>query len=1046
MMTYKVGAASGRTAGRDAAAYYIEDTVRTETIRPAEYYAGRAERAADFWQKQVLDEHVESARHRVELRPDLSPALAERLGLGDGAPITEERLTHLLSLRRADGGEIPGRQIHRAKADGKKPPIGWIDLTFSASKSLSVAWGLAPTAEERHKIHNVHRNAVSKTMLFVAEEIGFTQRGGRKNRRIEAGDIAYLKVDHFTSRPTPDMSADMNIHSHVLVLPHVLTESGHLGALDLDHLNGKVKLFGSVYEAYVAAEARKLGIRVHFDEKRATTQLSDIPATINELFSKRSQQAHAKAQEIASTLGVDWDAISEDGRNKLIEAGVRQSRRSKEDEKNDFASWSEQADEAGYRYSTVLGQVEVRQEAPPAPAPQPIDELSQNLLETITTALRYTHPDDQSERLIWEMGWIVLHYEKMGTPTPRLAQDLMRAITGALSTDTPEEALIAGTGEAIRQYEARIQAHQERMAEDRARSQLAYDIALPRLQDEWRRRAVLDENELRRVAAQAYVVAGIKDAGSDIDAVMHSFRRDGVVHEGQRVSLVSQEAASVRGKRRVRMTTGLHIAHERELIRLAKAAADDTSAALPPEKVDRAVLAFLRSHRAIDAAGDHWQAQRGMIDHLASGGRLSVVIGVPGSGKSASLAPLVQAWRDEGRAVYGISLAWRQASDLENAGIGERASIAAFIKRVETGRYDLDRNSVVIVDEVGLVGSRQMLDLLRIRERTGAQLIMIGDPRQNQPIEGSSGLELLREALGEEAIPRLLYSVRQSSEREREIGALFRRGMAAEALEMKREDGTALLVQGGREETMRRIAKLWHERVMLHRRDPNFTITISTPTNADARDIGAAIREERRKMGELGGDVQTIRATDRTGQTYDLPLATGDRVRLFDRVYDNQRKRIIGNNGDVVEVRQFLPDGLVVRDRDGHEGSLLWAKIRANPDAPVRLAWGYALTVDTAQGSTATEHIHALPSGSAATHGLKTYTAATRHRTNNWLVIDEASERQQLADRMMIGYQREILEDDVWAHVGESLSRHPLKPSALSVQRQATQPSQRAAA
>lgn len=43
----------------------------------------------------------------------------------------------------------------------------------------------------------------------------------------------------------------------------------------------------------------------------------------------------------------------------------------------------------------------------------------------------------------------------------------------------------------------------------------------------------------------------------------------------------------------------------------------------------------------------------------------------------------------------------------------------------------------------------------------------------------------------------------------------------------------------------------------------------------------------------------------------------------------------------------------------GVEGLVAWRKIQARKDAPVRLNYGYAMTVDTAQGSTATEHIQA---------------------------------------------------------------------------------------
>ena len=99
----------------------------------------------------------------------------------------------------------------------------------------------------------------------------------------------------------------------------------------------------------------------------------------------------------------------------------------------------------------------------------------------------------------------------------------------------------------------------------------------------------------------------------------------------------------------------------------------------------------------------------------------------------------------------------------------------------------------------------------------------------------------------------------------------------------------------------------------------------------------------------------------------------------------------------------------------------------------MRLSYGYAMTVDTAQGSTATEHIHAMPVGSHAIHGFKAYTAASRHERTTWIVVDEASERRHLASRSMIGHRQEIHEPDVWRQIGENLSRQPQKASALEM-------------
>jgi hypothetical protein len=717
-------------------------------------------------------------------------------------------------------------------------------------------------------------------------------------------------------------------------------------------------------------------------------------------------------------------SFSDEQRRGLVKAGAHTARRAKDD-KNDFASWSLQADEAGYRYATVLHQVQSDQQPL---SDQPVDEFSKQLLAAITEALRYTDPQDQADRLIWEVDQVIYEHAASGALTSRLAGSLMSAIKASLEPGADAGAvLIDRTGEAIRQHAERAQARQDQLT-------AAYEAALPQLEDEYRRRAVLDANEVRTVAARAFAATGgINDAGPDLDATMAAFRRDGVIHEGQRVRLVEQETVNVRGKEHVRVTTALHVSQEQELIRLARVAAADRSSALPGEKINLTGLS---------------EEQRRMVAQLGTGGRLSVVIGVPGSGKTFALHSLTQAWHVDGRNVYGISLAWRQAGDLKAAGIQQRSSIAAFLRRVETGRYKLNPESVIVVDEVGLVGSRQMLELLRVRERTGAQLVLIGDPRQNQPIEGASGLELLRAALGDTAISRLLKSVRQDSDREREIAALFRRGAAAEALQMKQEDGTAILVAGGREATIRRVARLWVERHNANREDPAFRLSVSAPTNADAREIGVAIRTELQKAGHIGPDVKIIQAIDRIGDTSEMKLAVGDRVRVFDRVYDPvDRRRALASNGDVVEVMQIREDGMRVRNSTtGAVGLIAWDKLRSREDGPLRLAPGYALTVDTAQGSTATEHIHALPSGSRETHGFKTYVAATRHRKANWLVIDEASERREISERAMLGHQLEITEELVWKNVAKNVSRQPLKPSALSVvQERRHQPRQRAA-
>ncbi|UZO94935.1 Conjugal transfer protein traA (plasmid) [Roseomonas mucosa] len=395
----------------------------------------------------------------------------------------------------------------------------------------------------------------------------------------------------------------------------------------------------------------------------------------------------------------------------------------------------------------------------------------------------------------------------------------------------------------------------------------------------------------------------------------------------------------------------------------------------------------------------------------------------------------MKAWQAEGRAVFGAALAWRQTDDLAAAGIPEarRAALSVFLDRARAGRFALDRNSVVVVDELGLLGTRQLLELLRLRERHGFRLVAVGDPKQCRSIEAGPVVELLRRALGPDALPEILSTVRQRSEEERARSLLFREGRAAEALEGKREDGTARLIAGDYAQAVAGIAALWQERRAANAGEAGYALSVSAPTNRDARAIGAAIRAHRRAAGELGPDRVVLEACDQGGERYELPLAVGDRVRLFARTNAAGAGRgVLGNNGSVLEVRAISGEGVRLRNSAGREGLVAWNTLRDRNSGRIRLSYGDVLTIDATQGLTSTEHIEAMPAGTAGVDAHKAYTAASRHRRATFLVVAEGAERREIAGRRPLGDPRPIREADVWANVARNLSRRPEAEGALA--------------
>lgn len=571
-----------------------------------------------------------------------------------------------------------------------------------------------------------------------------------------------------------------------------------------------------------------------------------------------------------------------------------------------------------------------------------------------------------------------------------------------------------------------------------ARMAHADQVAAPLLADVLAKRAVIGGGDVRLAAARGFIAAGIEST-DDIGALTKAWARDGVRQDGQHTRLLQRQV----DKHRVRITTELHRDQESELVRLARGAAGDRTLSLAPEEIAAAVK---RSGLSYD--GPHGDAQRQAIEALGKDGSLSVVIGVAGTGKTTRvLPPLVAAWQARGYEVWGTALAWRQANALQDAGIAtsHTRALQPFLAGVETGTIKLGTRSVVVLDELGQVGTRQMLHLLRLRERHGFKVVATGDDKQCQSIEAGPVVELLRRALGSERIPEILSTVRQKTEEERHIAGLFRAGEAGKAIQLKVANGSAELVEGGYREAVRRVAALYRERREANRGDPAYTLTISAPTNADAREISRAVRDERRAMGELGEDRVTVRATDGRGAAYALLLAEGDKVRLFARTRavftDDQGRRKsanIGDNGTVLQVTRVLPtEGLELRGESGKVGFISWEALRDREGTGrIRLTYGDAGTIDSSQGITSDEHINALPAGSKAAQGFKAYVAESRHRVQSWIVGSIGAEMREALTRRPMGLPApataEEARREAWANVVRNLERQTPKESALA--------------
>lgn len=566
----------------------------------------------------------------------------------------------------------------------------------------------------------------------------------------------------------------------------------------------------------------------------------------------------------------------------------------------------------------------------------------------------------------------------------------------------------------------------------------AYETALPWLEKKLEHSAVVPHWDLRLAALRGLIEHGANGL-TDIRHVTHEMVKGGVRQYGEMTNLVwGQE----RNQRYTSVTTSLHETDEGEFVRLARTAAGDKTGAIPRALLERKIAQF----PDLDFTNEHGKNQKAAMERLASGARFGVVVGAAGSGKTTLLKPLVAAWKEQGREVLGASLAWRQADDLRGAGIDKRnvKAFSVLMDGLDNGTIRAGINTVVAIDEWGLLGTRQALHLMRAQDRLGFTVVALGDDKQCASIEAGAIIELSRRALGPSQVPEILTTARQKTERELTIVGLLRRGEAHQALSMKRDDGTAEMAYGGRSGVIERTAKLYIERL----KETGHAPTISSPTNSDAHQIGTAIRVARRELGLVGEDKITIKATD-GDRNYLLNLAVGDKVRLFQSTkaeLQNGITRSIGRNGTVLEVIDVdQRRGLILRNADGAVGRVEWNALRATgPTLGVKayqsgtgdrmmLAYGDAMTIHTAQGSSVGEHILALPSGSHGVTGAQAYSGNTRHQQRSWLITSESAERLAVKESRPINDLHDITLDDKWANVAKQFATKTKMDSALGL-------------
>ena len=425
-------------------------------------------------------------------------------------------------------------------------------------------------------------------------------------------------------------------------------------------------------------------------------------------------------------------------------------------------------------------------------------------------------------------------------------------------------------------------------------------------------------------------------------------------------------------------TTGRTLEMEHALREMAAGMAAETGHGLPAQAIEEKIASLLEQGYPLS------EEQSLAIRHAtAQGVRVAVIEGAAGSGKTTTLRPIADLCREHGGTVIATAVAWRTAVALGNDLDARPFCVDKLLKLAAKNGIEIDGNTTIVVDEAGMLSTRQAHHVLRLAERHGARVVFAGDTRQQQPVEAGPGLRLIRDAVGSVRVDRIrrqqpdLEDILVHVHGETPAAARFRGGLMHDDERARivadyeaMEDRPALtpwqvaVSEALRDGDAAAAIEAWHERGRLHlghneertltalvdewdrytRQHPEKSAAVLARTRAEVRALSHLMREKRFARCGVGeqADVKRVtvmvsRGTEDDRTVSPLEIAAGDRLRIGATCWE---KRLFNGTVVTVEDLEVLPRAAGTDPKGQRPDGSTSGEARDRPvdDAPVEIA------------------------------------------------------------------------------------------------------------
>ncbi len=356
--------------------------------------------------------------------------------------------------------------------------------------------------------------------------------------------------------------------------------------------------------------------------------------------------------------------------------------------------------------------------------------------------------------------------------------------------------------------------------------------------------------------------------------------------------------------------------------------------------------------------------QQRAIRHVLDNRQFVSVVGLAGAGKSTMRSAAAEAWKRQGVAVHGAALAGKAADGLEEASGIRSRTLASLEMSWENGNAPIAKGDVLVVDEAGMIGTRQMARVTAKLQQIGAKLVLVGDPDQLQPIEAGTPF---RDLVAKHGAAGLREIYRQREDWQRDAARKLAAGCVPEALSRYDRNG-AVSQQEDRDAAIDTLVEAYAMDAAAH---PDRTRLAFAHRRRDVHALNVAIREALR--------------SEETDAPPEVLLQTSTGPRVFaagDRFVFGQNDQELGVKNGMLGTVEAVGEHKVSVSLDGD----VQQRVTFDPRRYAKFDHGYAVTIHKSQGATV-DQAYVLGSRSMDRH--LAYVAMTRHRDELKVILSK---------------------------------------------------------